>query len=146
MELNIVNQLKLLDIEIGRKLFSIAKLNEIDQPPSPLQGKILKYIVENEGKEIYQKNLEERFNVSKATISEVLQTMENNKLIERIQNSQDARLKQIILTETSRKRFNEMEKSFRILNQELEKGLSEEEKQQFIATLNKMKNNIKNNI
>ena len=128
MELNIVNQLKLLDIEIGRKLFSIAKLNEIDQPPSPLQGKILKYIVENEGKEIYQKNLEERFNVSKATISEVLQTMENNKLIERIQNSQDARLKQIILTETSRKRFNEMEKSFRILNQELEKGLSEEEK------------------
>ncbi len=146
MELNIVNQLKLLDIEIGRKLFSIAKLNEIDQPPSPLQGKILKYIVENEGKEIYQKNLEERFNVSKATISEVLQTMENNKLIERIQNSQDARLKQIILTETSRKRFNEMEKSFRILNQELEKGLSEEEKQQFIVTLNKMKNNIKNNI
>ena len=146
MELNIVNQLKLLDIEIGRKLFSIAKLNEIDQPPSPLQGKILKYIVENEGKEIYQKNLEEKFNVSKATISEVLQTMENNKLIERIQNSQDARLKQIILTETSRKRFNEMEKSFRILNQELEKGLSEEEKQQFIATLNKMKNNIKNNI
>lgn len=146
MELNIVNQLKLLDIEIGRKLFSIAKLNEIDQPPSPLQGKILKYIVENEGKEIYQKNLEERFNVSKATISEVLQTMENNKLIERIQNSQDARLKQIILTETSRKRFNEMEKSFRILNQELEKGLSEEEKQQFIITLNKMKNNIKNNI
>ena len=145
MELNIVNQLKLLDIEIGRKLFSIAKLNEIDQPPSPLQGKILKYIVENEGKEIYQKNLEERFNVSKATISEVLQTMEN-KLIERIQNSQDARLKQIILTETSRKRFNEMEKSFRILNQELEKGLSEEEKQQFIVTLNKMKNNIKNNI
>ena len=146
MELNIVNQLKLLDIEIGRKLFSIAKLNEIDQPPSPLQGKILKYIVENEGKEIYQKNLEEKFNVSKATISEVLQTMENNKLIERIQNSQDARLKQIILTETSRKRFNEMEKSFRILNQELEKGLSEEEKQQFIVTLNKMKNNIKNNI
>ena len=146
MELNIVNQLKLLDIEIGRKLFSIAKLNEIDQPPSPLQGKILKYIVENEGKEIYQKNLEERFNVSKATISEVLQTMENNKLIERIQNSQDARLKQIILTETSRKRFNEMEKSFRILNQELEKGLSEEEKQQFIVTLNKKKNNIKNNI
>ena len=146
MELNIVNQLKLLAIEIGRKLFSIAKLNEIDQPPSPLQGKILKYIVENEGKEIYQKNLEERFNVSKATISEVLQTMENNKLIERIQNSQDARLKQIILTETSRKRFNEMEKSFRILNQELEKGLSEEEKQQFIVTLNKMKNNIKNNI
>lgn len=146
MELNIVNQLKLLDIEIGRKLFSIAKLNEINQPPSPLQGKILKYIVENEGKEIYQKNLEERFNVSKATISEVLQTMENNKLIERIQNSQDARLKQIILTETSKKRFNEMEKSFRILNQELEKGLSEEEKQQFIVTLNKMKNNIKNNI
>ena len=146
MELNIVNQLKLLDIEIGRKLFSIAKLNEIDQPPSPLQGKILKYIVENEGKEIYQKNLEEKFNVSKATISEVLQTMENNKLIERIQNSQDARLKQIILTETSRKKFNEMEKSFRILNQELEKRKKEEEKQQFIVTLNKMKNNIKNNI
>ena len=87
MEINIANELKSLDIEIGKRLFSIAKLNELDQPPSPLQGKILKFLVENDGKEIYQKTLEERFKVSKATISEVIQTMENNKLIEMVKAS-----------------------------------------------------------
>ena len=143
MEINIANELKSLDIEIGRRLFSIAKLNELDQPPSPLQGKILKFLIENEDKEIYQKTLEERFKVSKATISEVIQTMENNKLIERVATQKDARLKQIILTNASRQRFMEMEKSFKILNSELEKGLTEEEKEQFLLTLKKMKNNIK---
>lgn len=146
MEINIANELKSLDIEIGRRLFSIAKLNELDQPPSPLQGKILKFLVENDGKEIYQKTLEERFKVSKATISEVIQTMENNKLIERVPTKKDARLKQIILTDISRQRVNEMDKCFKTLNNELEKGLSEKEKEQFLVTLRKMKNNIKDNL
>lgn len=146
MEINIANELKSLDIEIGKRLFSIAKLNELDQPPSPLQGKILKFLVENDGKEIYQKNLEERFKVSKATISEVIQTMENNKLIERVPTKKDARLKQIILTDISRQRVNEMDKCFKTLNNELEKGLSEKEKEQFLVTLRKMKNNIKDNL
>lgn len=146
MEINIANELKSLDIEIGRRLFSIAKLNELDQPPSPLQGKILKFLVENDGKEIYQKTLEERFKVSKATISEVIQTMENNKLIERVPTKKDARLKQIILTDISRQRVSEMDKCFETLNNELEKGLSEKEKEQFLVTLRKMKNNIKDNL
>lgn len=146
MEINIANELKSLDIEIGKRLFSIAKLNAIDQPPSPLQGKILKFLVENDGKEIYQKTLEERFKVSKATISEVIQTMENNKLIERVPTKKDARLKQIILTDISRQRVNEMDKCFKTLNNELEKGLSEKEKEQFLVTLRKMKNNIKDNL
>ena len=146
MEINIANELKSLDIEIGKRLFSIAKLNELDQPPSPLQGKILKFLVENDGKEIYQKTLEERFKVSKATISEVIQTMENNKLIERVPTKKDARLKQIILTDISRQRVNEMDKCFKTLNNELEKGLSEKEKEQFLVTLRKMKNNIKDNL
>lgn len=146
MEINIANELKSLDIEIGKRLFSIAKLNELDQPPSPLQGKILKFLVENDGKEIYQKTLEERFKVSKATISEVIQTMENNKLIERVPTKKDARLKQIILTDISRQRVNEIDKCFKTLNNELEKGLSEKEKEQFLVTLRKMKNNIKDNL
>ena len=146
MEINIANELKSLDIEIGKRLFSIAKLNELDQPPSPLQGKILKFLVENDGKEIYQKTLEERFKVSKATISEVIQTMENNKLIERVPTKKDARLKQIILADISRQRVNEIDKCFKTLNNELEKGLSEKEKEQFLVTLRKMKNNIKDNL
>ena len=146
MEINIANELKSLDIEIGKRLFSIAKLNELDQPPSPLQGKILKFLVENDGKEIYQKTLEERFKVSKATISEVIQTMENNKLIERVPTKKDARLKQIILADISRQRVNEIDKCFKTLNNELEKGLSEKEKEQFLVTLRKTKNNIKDNL
>ena len=72
--------------------------------------------------------------------------MENNKLIERVPTEKDARLKQIILTDISRQRVNEMDKCFETLNSELEKGLSEKEKEQFLLTLRKMKNNIKHKV
>ena len=45
--------------------------------PSPTQMRIIDYIIQNEDKPIYQKDLESIFNLRRATISEVLITMEN---------------------------------------------------------------------
>ena len=45
MEANIANELKKLEIEVGKKIFSITKENRMNFPPSPLQAKITKYLV-----------------------------------------------------------------------------------------------------
>ena len=83
MEIYVANELKKLDVDINRKLFSIAKERKIPFYPSPLQAKVTKYLIENKEGEVYQKELEEVYEVSKATISGVLLTMEKNKIIKR---------------------------------------------------------------
>lgn len=142
MEKNIANELKKLDIEIAKKLFSISKVQNILEPPSPLQGRIMDYLTVNEGKEVYQKDLEKNLNVSKATISAVLFTMENNTLIKRITSKNDARSKQIILTEKSIKVYENMRVVFDNLNKELIKNLSEAEIESFLNTIEKLRKNI----
>lgn len=146
MEANIANELKKLEIEVGKKIFSITKENRMNFPPSPLQAKITKYLVENHGKEIYQRDLEEVMGVSKATISGALLTMEKNQIIERVASQNDARQKKIVLTSKSNDVYKEVKEVFKILNAELVKDISEEELKTFLNVINKMKSNIKCNV
>lgn len=110
MKLNIIEEIKALEVEIGKRLFQEAKVLELKRPPSPLQAKVLKYILEHKEKTIRQKDLEMSLKVSKATISEVLLTMEKGKIIKRVSVPEDARAKRIVLTNTSLERLKELEK------------------------------------
>lgn len=143
MRLQVIDELKKLDIKIAKKLFQEAKHQAIKRPPSPLQAKILKFLLENKNEVICQKDLENNFNVSKATISEVLLTMEKAKVIKRVSVPDDARVKRIILTNTSLERLEELEKNFQAINDELVADISDDELAQFINILNKMQDNMK---
>lgn len=145
MEIYVTNELRKLDVDINRKLFSIVKEKKIPFYPSPLQAKITKYLIENEEREVYQKELEEVFEVSKATISGVLLTMEKNKIIKRIASESDARQKKIVLTKKSKEIYKEVKETFKKLNEELTKNIPEEELQNFIKTIEKIRKNIKCN-
>ena len=145
MERYVTNELKKLDVEIGKRMFAITKEKKIKFHPSPLQARIIKYLVENEEKEIYQKDLEEVFEVSKATISGVLLTMEKNKTIRRIPSKTDARQKRIVLPEKSKEMYKEVKETFKTLNENLTKNISKEELERFYKTIEKMRMNIKSN-
>lgn len=143
MRPQVIDELKKLDIKIAKKLFQESKHQAIKRPPSTLQAKILKFLLENKNEGICQKDLENNFNVSKATISEVLLTMEKAKVIKRVSVPDDARVKRIILTNTSLERLEELEKNFQAINDELVAGISDDELAQFINILNKMQDNMK---
>ena len=142
MKPNIINEIKTLEVKIGKRLFQEAKLQEIKRPPSPLQAKILKYILDHKEEVVCGKDLENYLHVSKATISEVLMAMEKSAIIKRISIPDDARAKRIVLTDTSLERFQELEKNFQSINEELLHGVSEKELVCFLNVLQKMKNNI----
>lgn len=142
MKPNIINEIKSLEVKIGKKLFQEAKLQEIKRPPSPLQAKILKYILDHKEEVVCGKDLENYFHISKATISEVLMAMEKSAIIKRISIPDDARAKRIVLTDTSLERFQELEKNFQSINEELLHGVSKKELECFLNVLQKMKNNI----
>lgn len=65
-----------------------------DDELTPMQRHILNYILlETLHRDIYQKNLEEEFQVRKSTVSGILKLMEKNGFIYRESVKEDARLK-----------------------------------------------------
>ena len=143
MNIRVVDKLKSLDIEIYKRIIAISKEYDIKCLPSPLQMNILKYLIENKEKKICQKDLEFALNVSKATISEVLKKMEKERIIERIEDEEDRRLKKIVLTDLSLERFESMQKGFQNLNLLLIENISQEEIDVFLKVIEKMQENLK---
>ena len=69
--------------------------------------------------------------------------MEKNDLIIRINSLEDARKKEISLTDKSIKKHDELEKKVIIFEKELLKGISCEEKKIFFKVIDKLKENLK---
>ena len=142
MNPNIIDEIKKLEIVISKKLFKVAKDQEIKNPPSPLQARILKYLIDHINEIVCQKNLEEKLHVSKATISEAICAMEKNRIIKRVSLPEDGRAKRILLTDTSLERLHELEKNFLAINEKLIKGINDQELAHFLNILNKMQKNV----
>ena len=78
----------------------------------------------------------------RATVAEILSLMEKNGLIERKSMSEDARLKEITLTDKSLEIKNSIEKEIKKVEKDLRKGLTEEELERFMNILEKMSKNL----
>ena len=104
---------------------------------------ILGFLERHRDIDIYQKNIEEKFLITKSTTSKILKLMEQNGLIERIGVDSDARLKKIVLTEKGLA-INE---SVRSTLDEVEKkaleGFEPHEITQLYSYFERIKNNLK---
>lgn len=142
MKKSIAEELKKIDVQIGRKMFEISKDLNIGLPPSPLQGRILDYLIMNQGKNINGKDLERFLDVSKVAISNALFSMEKSGIIERIKSARDGRNKNIKLTQKSLDVFNQMSTIFLKLENEITKGIDENDINIFYEVLEKISKNI----
>lgn len=91
---------------------------------------------------VYAKDIEKKFNMRRATVAEILSLMEKNGLIERKSMSEDARLKEINLTQKSMEIKNSIEKEIKKVEKDLKKGLTQEELKIFVNILEKMSKNL----
>lgn len=140
MKKNVCCQIKDLEISIVRMLFN--ESSEKLRPPTVTQARIMDYILQNKKKKIFQKDLEKELNLRRATVSEVLTTMEKKKIIKRIPNPYDARSKQIILLEKKLEKQQEIKNKLVDLENILIRDISEEELLTFSLVLQKMQKNI----
>lgn len=106
-----------------------------------LQHWILHYIAHSD-RDIYQRDLEEAFHVSRATISNTLQTMERNGLIIRTAVQQDARLKKLSLTDKAREFQRKGKERVEAMEASLTKGFREEEKELLYELLKRVRCNL----
>ena len=105
-------------------------------------GWIIGYLAENSEREIYQKDLEEHFTITRSTASKVLNLMEQKGLIQRQAVAQDARLKKIVLTEKAWQIKELMREDGERMERTLTDGFTEEEVKTLYSYLQRMKANI----
>jgi DNA-binding MarR family transcriptional regulator len=105
-------------------------------------GWIIGYLSHNQDKDIFQKDIEKEFGITRSTASKVIDLMEQKGLIERQKVSYDARLKKLILTEKSKKISAMMNEDMSGVEKQLIRGFTQQEIETLIEYIERMKNNL----
>lgn len=104
---------------------------------------ILIAIKRRQENKVKQKDLEEIFEISNATVSGILTRLENRNLIKRLNDETDKRIKNLYLTDDGEIILNSSRENIKKLNDVIVKGLSNEEIDELETLLNKVLTNLK---
>lgn len=105
-------------------------------------GWAIGYFYNNMDRDIFQKDLEQEFDIRRSTASNILSLMEKNGLIVRQSVPYDARLKKIILTQKALDVQQAVEQAFDKLETRLRSDISDEELACFSRVIKKIQSNI----
>lgn len=138
---------------IGMELHSLSNLNrryidnnshkQIVESITGTNGWIIGYLDHNRDRDVFQKDLEDAFSITRSTVSKVVNLMVQKGLVERSPVEYDARLKKLTLTAKSLELISFMDEDRQKHEEVLTDGFSEEEKQQLSEYITRMKNNMK---
>ncbi|WP_034548230.1 MarR family winged helix-turn-helix transcriptional regulator [Carnobacterium alterfunditum] len=118
------------------------KIEDKGFPMTKMHAMILGYLNKFKDEEICQKDIEKKFSMRRSTTSKMLKNMEEKGLIERVSIERDARVKKLQLSKKGKSLVEEVSKEFQRIENLLSEGLTEEEIEQFFATLDKMQQNM----
>jgi DNA-binding MarR family transcriptional regulator len=93
------------------------------------QGKVIDYIYENPNNHIIQMDLADRFHLSRASITSMLQALEQKGLIERKIPANNERQKNIYVLPKAIELIEDFQDSFRKVEEEIVQVLTDEEKE-----------------
>lgn len=134
-------EIRTLSNLIKRKVDNVIA-NKYTENFTGIHGWVIGYIYRNDGKEIFQKDIEEEFSIRRSTATTILQLMERKDLIIRKSVDYDARLKKIELTEKARKLHEMIKLDIAEIEKQVIKDLSEEEINTFFSIVKKIKSNL----
>ena len=134
-------QLKVLDNLCRRDIEASIRKNGFEGM-SVINAWIIDYLARNEGKDIFQKDIEKQFKIGKSSIAGTLKMMEEKGIIVRKSFKGDARLKRVNLTDKGREYAHRMEQGKDDMEKKICKGLTEEELELFFYVVKKMQDNL----
>lgn len=143
MNRNVIKEIKSLNTCMIKKIFSSCRGDNKKTHPRPLQVEIMDYLLENNNHPIYQKDIEEKLKISKAAVSDVLNSMEQRGIIIKESDENDARKKRIIMTDKAQNTHKVMMEKLDELNDSILNGISDEELKTFYKVISKLKENMK---
>ena len=110
--------------------------------PTASQIRFIDYLATHE--EVYQSDFEKEFNISRATVYDVLNTMEKKGIITREKSSVDTRKNRVILNSDVLEHHMEVKNKISSMNNELIKNINEEDLKTFESVLEQMNKNMHN--
>ncbi len=135
-------QLRCLNNLIMRYMENSPVKKKMDQITG-MNGWIIGYIASHPDENIYQKDFEKRFSITRSTASKVLTLMEKKGLVIRQSVPHDARLKKIVLTPKALEVHEMVQEDAAHFERTLTKDFSEEELDLLLSYLERMKKNMK---
>ncbi len=105
------------------------------------QMQIIKFINKSEV-DVFQKDIEKKFEIMRSTVSLTLSNMEKKHLIKRVSVDGDARLKKIVLTKKSLEIYDSVNSTIDNFEEILCAGITTQELQTLIAVFEKIRNNL----
>ena len=95
-----------------------------DKPYSAAQARILNYLLDHSTQEIFQKDIEQEFDLRPPSATSLLQSMEKSGLIRRETSTADARFKRIVCSESAYSYNEQISRSLADLTQKLSRNIS----------------------
>ncbi len=140
----LIGELKRINNGIKRKIDSDPVFIEQNETTGS-RGYIIGFINRKTalGETVYERDIEKEFGIRRSTVTQMLNSMEKNGLIERISESSDKRLKRIILTEKAKKCHKTVCSELDKIDQELINYLTADEVEQLKNILEKLKEGLK---
>lgn len=109
---------------------------------TPMQIWIISYLHDHREQDIYQKDIERDFTITRSTVTGILKLMEKNGYILRMAVPEDARLKKLILTEKGDATLHMVQAHIEETERTLLKGMTDEEVKTLMYLLSKLKKNL----
>ena len=91
-------QMRRVNNLIFRKINQFHRENGVENV-TPMHDWIMSYLYWHKEEPVYQRDIEREFSITRSTVTNILQLMERKGYIQRQSVPQDARLKQLVLTE-----------------------------------------------
>lgn len=135
-------KIRLIHNQIHKRMEAKRQENEDGLTLTGMQRWTMGFLVDHEGEDIYQRDIEAAFSVSRATASNMLQVMERKGLIKRVSVEHDARLKKLLLTEDARSMLERVERDVNEMEQMLIKGMTKEEVAVLMGYLDRIIGNL----
>ena len=122
---------------IFRKINQFARANGVEQA-TPMHGWIIGYLYRHREEQVFQRDIEREFSITRSTVTNILQLMERKGYITRRSVEQDARLKQPVLTEKGRQFHEDTMRALHQTDEYVAGLLTEEENTELLRLLNKL--------
>ena len=135
-------QIRRVDNLIFRRINQFARANGVEQA-TPMHGWIIEYLYRHRDTPVFQRDIEREFSITRSTVTNILQLMERKGYIERRSVPQDARLKQLVLTEAGVRFHENTILSFHQTDDYVAGLLTEEENAELLRLLNKLRDALK---
>ena len=142
---NVISEIRKLNNLIRQKLASSPQAEE-DCKLTGGHGYVIKYLADNDGVDIFQKDIEKTFKIRRSTVTQTLSRMENNGLIVRKSVKMDSRLKKIELTEKGRKLHLSFKERADNIEKEISSFLSAKERAEFLRLVGKLQEKVEQNL